>query len=122
MGNWCSRPVLVDVERGRHVEDGPAVLDGHHPAGGEGPAVADPVDLVEDRDVGVARAQEVRVQRVDPAVLDGAARRHQGLGRHLAAEDALALLVGLTPRKMFTSMGSRSSRLTRNSRDALMAP
>ena len=42
-------PRLVDVERGRQVEDGPAVLDGHHPAGGEGPAVADPVHLVEDR-------------------------------------------------------------------------
>ena len=37
------------------------------------------------------------MQRVDPAVLDGAARRHEGLGRHLAAEDPLALLVGLDP-------------------------
>ena len=86
---------LVVVERGRHVEDGPPVLNGHDPPGGERPAVADPVDLVEDRDLRVARAQEVRVQRMDPPVLDGAARRDQGLGGHLAPEDPLALLVGL---------------------------
>ena len=35
------------------------------------------------------------MQRVDPAVLDGAAGGHQGLGGHLAPEDPLALLVGL---------------------------
>ncbi len=35
------------------------------------------------------------MQRVDPPVLDGAPRRHERLGRHLAAEDPLALLVGL---------------------------
>jgi hypothetical protein len=32
---------------------------------------------------------------VDLPVLDGATGRHQRLSRHLAAEDALALLVGL---------------------------
>ena len=57
-----------------------------------------------------------------PTVLDGAPGRHQRLGGHLAAEDPLALLVGLMPRKMLTSMGSRSSRLTRKSKDALMRP
>ena len=78
-----------------HVEDGPAVLDGDDPPGGERAAVADAVHLVEDRDRRVAGAQEVRVQRVHPAVLDGAPGRHEGLPGHLAAEDALALLVGL---------------------------
>ena len=34
------------------------------------------------------------MQRVGPPGLDGASRRHQGLGRHLAAEDPLAVLVG----------------------------
>ncbi len=42
----------------------------------------------------VAGAQEVGVQRVHgPAGLDGAGRRHQRLAGHLAAEDALAVLV-----------------------------
>ena len=76
------------------VEDGLAVLDGHHPAGGEGAAVADPVDLVEDGHVGVPGAQEVGVQRVHAAPLDGAPRRHERLGRHLAPEHPLAVLVG----------------------------
>ena len=88
---------LVDVERRRQVEDGPAVLDGHHPPGGEDPAVADAVDLVEHGHVRVAGPQEVGVQRVGPADLDGAAGGHEGLGGHLAAEDALALLVGVGP-------------------------
>ena len=48
---------------------------------------------------------------MDPAVLDRAAGGHQGLAGHLAPEDPLALLVGAgRPRKMFTSIGSRSSR------------
>ena len=75
---------LVDVERRRQVEDGLAVLDGHHPPGRERAAVADAVDLVEDGHVGIAGAQEVGVQRVHAAALDGASRRHEGLGRHLA--------------------------------------
>ena len=94
-GELVVEALLEVVERGRQVEDGPPVLNGHHPPGGEGPAVANPVDLVEDRDVGVAGAQEVRVQRVDLAVLDGPPGRDQGLPRHLPAEDPLALLVGL---------------------------
>ena len=35
------------------------------------------------------------MQRVHPSVLDGAPGRHERLPGHLAAEDALALLVGL---------------------------
>ena len=50
------------------VEDRPAVLDGDDAAGGEAAAVADPVDLVEDRHRRVARAQEVGVERVHVAV------------------------------------------------------
>ena len=64
IGTWCERPLLVDVERRRHVEDGLPVLDGHHPPGGEGPPVADPVHLVEDGHVGVAGPEEVGVQRM----------------------------------------------------------
>jgi hypothetical protein len=84
---------LVQLEAGGHVEDRLAVLDRDHPAGGERATVADPVDLIEDRHLGVAGPQEVCVERVDVALgVDGAGRRHQGLSRHLAAEDALAVL------------------------------
>ena len=89
------QPLLVVVERGLEVVDGPAVLNGDHPPGGEGAAVADAVDVVEDRRRGVARSQEVRVQRVHEAVLDGAPGRHEGLPGHLAAVDTLSFLVGL---------------------------
>src|SRR5262249_4880179 len=51
-------------------------------------AVADAVDLVDDRDLRIARAEEVRVQRVDGPVLHRAAGRDERLARHLAAEDA----------------------------------
>jgi len=78
-----------------HVVDGPAVLDGDHATGRETTSVADSVDLVEDRDARVAGAQEVRVQRVNSAVLDRPAGRHQRLGRDLAAEGALAFLGGV---------------------------
>jgi hypothetical protein len=64
-------------------------------AGAERAAVADALDVVDDRDRGVARAQEVRVQGVDHAVrLDGAARRSQGLRGYLPAEDALERRLG----------------------------
>ncbi len=84
-----------DVERRGQVEDGPAVLDRDHPAGGERAAVADPVDLVEHGDRGIPGPQEVGVQRVDgPVLVDGAGRSHQCLAGHLPTEDPLAVLVG----------------------------
>jgi hypothetical protein len=87
-------PVLGDLEAGLQVEDGLAVLDGDDAPRGERPAVADAVDLVEDGHGGVARAQEVRVQRVHhPPQLDRPRRRHEGLARHLPTEHALAVLV-----------------------------
>src|SRR5947207_37368 len=65
---------LVDVERGRQVEDGPPVLDGDDAPRRERAAVADAVDLVEDGPVGIARTQELRVQGVHAADVDRAAR------------------------------------------------
>ena len=90
------RSRLQLVEAGLQVEDRLAVLDGHHAAGGEALAVADSVDLVEDGDGGVARAQEVRVQRVHETVrlVDGPCRRDERLAGDLAAEHPLAVLVG----------------------------
>ncbi len=88
------QPGLVDMEGRRHVEDGPSMLDGDHPAGGERSAVADPVHLVEDGDRRVAGSQEVGVEGMDPADFDRAAGGHQGLGGDLAAEHPLPVLVG----------------------------
>ena len=69
-----------------------AVLDRDHAAGGEALAVADAVDLVDDRHLRVAGEQEIGVQRMRRALrhaLDGAASRDQRLADDLAAEHAL---------------------------------
>ena len=77
---------FVELERERHREDGADGLPGHHLAGHEGPAVAGAVDLVADRLVLVASADEVRVQRVHAeALVDRVRPRPQGLGDDLAA-------------------------------------
>ena len=58
-------------------------------------AVADAVDVVDDRDARIARAQEVRVQRVH--VASGSTVRPaatSACARDLAAEHPLAVLVG----------------------------
>ena len=52
-------------------------------------AVADAVDLVDDRHRRVARPHEVAVQRMRRAAVDGPGRGDQRLPDHLAAEHAL---------------------------------
>lgn len=70
------------------MEDRLPVLDRDHAPGGEGPAVADAVDGVDDRRAGVAGPQEVRVQGVRVPVLgDRAAGGDQRLRGDLPAED-----------------------------------
>ena len=76
-GVWWSRPSSYDLEGRREVEDRLAVLDGDHPAGGEGAAVADAVDGVDDGRARVAGAQEVRVQGVGVPVLRGPCARRR---------------------------------------------
>ena len=90
---------FVDVKTRLHVVDGAAVLDRDDAARDEASPVTDAVDFVEDRDLRIAGSKEVRVQGVHAADLDGATRRHQGLGRDLAAEGALALLFGVASAK-----------------------
>jgi hypothetical protein len=86
------------VERRLQVEDGLAVLDGDDSSRRERATVADPVDLVEDRDRRVPGAQEVGVQRVDAARgIDRPGGGDERLAGDLAAEHALAVLVGLAP-------------------------
>ena len=78
------------MEGRRQVEDRPAVLAGDHPPGAERPAVAGPLDVVDDRHVGVTGTQEVRVQGVDrPPGFHRSARGDQRLAGDLAAEHPL---------------------------------
>ena len=86
---------LVQVKAGLEVEDRPAVLDRDHAARHEGSAVADAVHLVEDRDPGITRPQEVGVQRVHRSLVDGASGSDECLAGHLSAEHPLTVLVGL---------------------------
>jgi len=66
------------------------VLDGLHPARAEALAVADAIDLVDDRRRHVAGEQEIRVQRMRHPAFDGARGGDQRLPDDLAAEDAAA--------------------------------
>ena len=64
IGSSWSRPGSVLVEVERLGVDRPAVLLRDHPAGEEGAAVAEVVDVVDRRDARVAGLEEVGVQRV----------------------------------------------------------
>src|SRR5262249_53571809 len=83
---------LPDLKRRLQVEDRPPVLDRDHPPRGEARAVADPVDVVQDRHLGIARPQEVGVERVRDPPLDRAPCRHPRLPDHLPAEPPLPAL------------------------------
>jgi hypothetical protein len=80
-------------ERGGEVEDLLAVLDGDHPPRGEAAAVPGPVHLEDDRHGGVARPDEITVQRVADAVFHRLIGGQQRLADHLAAEDAAGRVV-----------------------------
>ena len=78
---------LHGLERCGQIEDLGAVLNGDHAARGEMVAVARTIDFVDDGRIEVAAAQEIGVQGVRVASLDGGRRRHQRLPQHLAAEN-----------------------------------
>ena len=64
------------------------MLDGDYAPRGKRTAVTRALDVVDNRCLGVAGAQEVGVQRVRLArAVDRALRRRQRLAKHLAAED-----------------------------------
>ena len=65
--------VTMSIQRAiNHVQsrmqDGLAVLDGDDTTGGETLSVPDAVDVVQDRCGGIARTEEIGVQRMHPAV------------------------------------------------------
>ena len=94
VAEW-SNPVLGHLERGGETEDGPTALDGGDTSGGERQSVTDALHVIEDGDAGIAGAQEIGMQRMDPSLgLDSAGRGHQRLSGHLSAEHALAIGMG----------------------------
>ena len=74
------------VERGHHGKDRLALLPGDDTAGGEAAAVSEPLDLEQDRLVGVASEKEIGVQRMRVAAVNRALRGDQRLRQHLSAE------------------------------------
>ena len=87
IGELGRRGVLV--ERRHHDEELPIALQHAGAPGRHRPPVAHPVDAHLEGLVGRAALHEVRVERVRRLVGDGRARTEQGLGDHLAAEDAV---------------------------------
>ncbi len=88
---------FIDLERGGEGEDRLAVLDSCNPAGGEAPAIAQSIHLVDDGDSWVSGAQKIRVERMDLPVLHGSARGDQRLAGDLAAEYSLLLFFRAAP-------------------------
>ncbi len=102
-------PVLLQMVGGRHGEDRVAVLDRDHAPGGEAPAVADAVDLVDDRDRRVAgpsgNRRAANAARGRPRRAGG---RDQRLTDHLPPNTRCQPVWALRPRKRLCSSGSRS--------------
>ena len=84
------KPFFIDLKRNRHIQNRPAVLNGDHPPGREAVPVPDALHIVDDRGMGIARPQEISMQRMGATPLDGLIGRHKGLAENLAAKDALA--------------------------------
>lgn len=81
---------LVLVERHQHRKDRMPVLAGGDAAGGEALAVANAVDVVDQRHLRVAGQDEIGVHRMRRAArIDGSHGSHQRLPDHLTPVDAL---------------------------------
>jgi len=100
--NWhgylVRQALFGSVEAGLQVEDGLAVLNGDDTARREAFAVADAVDVVQDRGSRVAWTQEVGVKRMHTAVavINRAGGGNESLTGYLATEDTLAIFLGRT--------------------------
>ena len=82
-----------DVERCRQMKDRLPVLDGDDASGAKRSAVSNNLDFVDDRDRWVTGPKEVRVERMNDAVLHGPGGCHQRLACNLAAKHSLAHVV-----------------------------
>ncbi len=82
--------VLHDLKGGRHVEYLRAVLDGHDAPVGEALTVQASVDLIDDRRVEIAAAEEVCVQGMHDTTFHRGAGGAERLAEHLPAENLRA--------------------------------
>ncbi len=73
------------------------MLDRDDPARTEALAVAAAVHFIEDRNLGIARKQEIGVKRVADPIVDRSRGGHQRLAQHLTAEDPLGPILGTDP-------------------------
>src|SRR5882757_10291741 len=80
------RAFLLGMKRHHDREDRVAVLDRGDPPGRIALAVTQALDLVDDRDFGIAGQDEIAMQRMRQPAFDGAAGRYHRLSDHLAAE------------------------------------
>jgi hypothetical protein len=78
------------LERGHHRQDRLAALDRLYTTGAEAAAIADAIDVVDNRLDHVARAQEVGVQGMRGLAVHGTGCRDQRLADDLSAEHAFA--------------------------------
>ena len=81
--------LFCDLKRGGEVENLFAMLDGNNAARGEGAAIARMVDLIDDRDVRVAGANEIGMHGMADTVFNRLIGGHHRLSDHLPAENAL---------------------------------
>ncbi|MCY1420420.1 hypothetical protein D9M71_360410 [compost metagenome] len=89
---------FVVLERRTARKDGLALLHRRHSAGAETAAIAYPVHLIHHRQAGIARAQEITMQRVHVAVLfHGLAGRRERLPQYLPAVQLAKTQVLATP-------------------------
>src|SRR5262245_25953410 len=80
---------FLGMEGNHDGEDRVAVLDRGDAPGRIALAVTQPLDLVDDRDLRIARQDEIAMDRMRQPALDGAACRYHRLPDHLAAEHPL---------------------------------
>jgi len=88
---------FFDLKRNRHAEDRAAMLDRDDPAGRKAASIADTVDFIEDRNLGIARAEKITLERMNVAIFDRAIRGDQGLADDLPTEYALGAFLGASP-------------------------
>ena len=81
--------LFLDMKRNHDRKDRVAVLNRGDPPGRIALAVAQPLNLVNDRNLRIPRQNEIAVQRMRQPSFNRAASRHHRLSDHLTAEHPL---------------------------------
>lgn len=111
------------LERCFEAEDRLAVLDRGDPARREARAVAQAIDLVDDRAAHVAGPHEVAVHGVDgPIGADRLRGRREGLAEDLAAEDGAPAEILATPAKQIAVERFEAEQIDERCEDWLHVP